>query len=148
MPVNPLGRVTPVTSKPRGDEAQPTLTANPYALADPEAAREYENGYQYAQTIGHMELAQHDPMEWAYAATPWREGFAEAAKSMGLGGFADTLLSVGKEASMNTVATEYVKTAMGPLGKTMTGLGAGLGGLALGAGQDLLGLQGQDFSLR
>ena len=81
--INPLARATADGAKPRGDEVRPTLIANPYANT-PNAA-EYENGYQYAQTLGHEALNSADGSRWANAPGAWKQGLEAGAKSLGCG---------------------------------------------------------------
>jgi hypothetical protein len=90
--VNPLVQTTAQDALPRGDENHIPLVENPYA-GTPNAP-EYENGYQYAQTLGHQTLNQLSPDQvasWKTAPTSWREGFATAAEKLGVKTVADQL---------------------------------------------------------
>lgn len=107
--VNPLSRVTGGAVAPRGDENHATLTRNPYA-GTPDAAS-YENGYEYAQQLGHQVLGQistADLAKWQRAAPAWRAGLADGAKTLGIGSLAATLNNQGKTAG-RFLATEYVQ---------------------------------------
>lgn len=83
--VDPLARLTGAASPLHGDEVQAPLVRNPYAQND--KGPDYENGYEFAQSLGHVRLGQANPDEiakWNRAATPWKQGFADAAAKYGL----------------------------------------------------------------
>lgn len=112
--VRPNAALTVMDAAPRGDEVHQPLTVNPYdgPEFDPQNAVDYENGYQYAQSFGHLELNQADADQverWAHAPIPWREGFAEAARRLGVGRLADMIEGEMKES--NLVTWDYMKTA-------------------------------------
>lgn len=91
--VNPTVRMTADPSVPRGDEVHIPLLYNPYN-ADPQAAAEYENGYEYAQSIGHLQLdgvTPEDLQRWSTTAVPWREGFKDALGKLGRGDLAEKI---------------------------------------------------------
>jgi hypothetical protein len=90
--VNPLVRTTVQDAPTRGDENHVPLVENPFA-GTPNAP-EYENGYQYAQTLGHQTLNQLSPDQvasWKTAPVAWRTGFADAAEKLGVKTIADQL---------------------------------------------------------
>lgn len=83
--VNPLIRSSSGSTPEKGDEVHAPLNVNPYA-GTPNAP-EYENGYEYAQKLGHLRLNQcllDDIRKWNNEPTAWREGFATAAKHLGV----------------------------------------------------------------
>lgn len=85
--------------------------ANPYPKGSREAA-DFENGYQRAQSENHMQLAAATPAQiqtWHNNPRPWKEGFAAAAKTMGLSIIGDQLLQQ-KTASIHedTVVHSYI----------------------------------------
>src|SRR4029077_14966668 len=83
--VDPLARVTANDPTNRGDEVHAPLMANPFA-GTPDAGK-YENGYQYAQQIGHQALNQAGPDDiahWRQESLAWRKGFAQAASYLGV----------------------------------------------------------------
>lgn len=109
--VNPLVQVTQQTAAQRGDENHAPLNRNPYIdpLGDPQDAVEYENGYQYAQQLGHMMLGQARPEDvasWQRHPESWKRGFATAASRLGAGRVADMLFAEAKQACW---ATEYLQ---------------------------------------
>lgn len=105
--ISPLIRVSGDQSIPRGDEVQPMLTRNPYSM-DPQQALDYENGYEWALSLGHMNLMQAGPDDvesWAKRPRAWVEGFATGAGRLGAGTTRDTLLErVGAETGPPKIA--------------------------------------------
>jgi hypothetical protein len=75
---------TAQTELPRGDLSQPAMIRNPYELTDAQQAAEFENGYQYAQTLGPDGIRAREPGAWDSQAAAWKEGFEDGAKSMGV----------------------------------------------------------------
>jgi hypothetical protein len=91
--ISTMERTTGMDARPRGDEVHPPLMSNPYASA-PEQAPEYENGYSYAQTLGHQTLNQAtegDVQRWSNGAPAWRDGFAAGARSLGCAHVAEAM---------------------------------------------------------
>lgn len=108
---------------PDGGENHPPLLSNPF-MGDPKNAPEYQNGYQYAQALGHQQLnvaTDGDVQRWVGAAAPWVAGFCAGARSLGVGRLADTIEaykpaikqgSVMDDLDLNdTFASEAIKTA-------------------------------------
>ena len=113
--VSSLIQTTQQSAAPTGHEVHAPLTRNPYLdpLADPDDAAEYENGYQYAQQLGHQLLAQarpEDVVSWQAHPESWKRGFATAASRLGAGRVADMLFAEAKEACW---ATEYLRRIRG-----------------------------------
>lgn len=135
---NPLQAATAMDTLQRGDEVHPPMIANPYQL-DPEAAAQYENGYQYAQKIGHLQLISVPPEQLlgqTNGSVPWREGFAASARALGAGQVADTIEATiaPKTAGIPMDLTKLAYGYMQGL-RYGAGIGAGLGaikGLATG----------------
>jgi len=149
-----------------------TLNRNPYQdpLADPADAAEYENGYQYAQELGHQLLSQagiEDAEAWSRGhPESWVRGFATGASRLGVGRLARMLFAEeqGMEDQIpeekraefaldDCWATTYLsggqkkeargnRLAGGLLG---AGLGAGMGALGLDAIEEIPGM-GDQFS--
>lgn len=88
---NTLVDVTPATEQHSGLDVQQPLLRNPYLPIDPERATEYENGYEYAMSMGHMGIQQYDIESAMTAPGAWREGFAEAARKLGRADLADQI---------------------------------------------------------
>jgi len=82
----------------RGDQSQPPLMWNPYNM-DETLAVQYENGYDYAMSIGLRQLYLEDPTKWRRQPVAWREGFAEASKKLGHPDIAQTLNVTAKSAA-------------------------------------------------
>lgn len=79
--VNPLIQTTVQPAQPRGDEVHAPLNRNPYLGT--ENAPEFENGYEHAQSLGHLTLSQSNAQQWAGQNPAWRAGFATAASRLG-----------------------------------------------------------------
>jgi len=140
--VDPNIRSSVDDSKPNGLDVQQPLLRNPYSTGtagNPQAAMQFENGYQFAQSMGHQQLNQVQPQQaqsWLARPKPWRDGFAQAARGMGCGNVASQLDAANKIAQRNTtMALDFpigvnLKIASA-LGTVAGGLaGAGLGGMA------------------
>ena len=151
--IDPNIRSSVDDSKPNGLDVQQPLLRNPYSTGtagDPNAAMQFENGYQFAQSMGHMNLSQNAPQHiqsWTARPKPWRDGFAQAARGMGCGNVASQLDAANKIADRKypmtlpnfPISTNFkIASALG----TMLG---GLSGAALGAGAGHLA-SGMDFS--
>jgi hypothetical protein len=114
--VNPLVRASVNEGMPRGDDVQIPLTVNPYSTGtagDPAQAAEYENGYQFAQSLGHIGLNSATPEQiggWAARDPAWRDGFGAAADGLGCGHVSDHMDSTPKTACW---ATAYFKLMEG-----------------------------------
>ena len=110
--------LTPMGAAPRGDELHIPLQRNPYG--DPMQGAEYENGYAHAQSLGHAVLNQTtegDVSRWAHNAPPWREGFAEGARRLGVGRVGDTLVALKAATLGNPMFAPYQDTKQaGPVG--------------------------------
>lgn len=79
-PVTPI-TLTGRTHSSSGNDVQQPLLTNPYIPSDPEAAKEYENGYQHAMSLGHMGINNYQiPTS---SPLPWKQGFAEGAEKLG-----------------------------------------------------------------
>ena len=142
-------QVTPLDASPDGGENHPPLLSNPF-MGDPKNAPEYENGYSYAQGLGHQQLnvaTEGDVERWVRSGPAWVAGFGAGARSLGVGRLADTIEAYKPTAKLGTAmiddlddrfATEAVKTAGALLPLATT-----LGGAALGSmvGQSDLGKQ-------
>lgn len=118
----------------RGDVAQPTLTVNPYAGSD--QAREFENGYEYAQTedtddareLLSQGLATGSP---ANVSKAWWEGFQKACKDSGIVPYTVNKIAAADPARDEADESPYA---------VPVGLGlAGLTGLAAAHGVDRVG---------
>jgi HAD superfamily hydrolase (TIGR01662 family) len=96
--------LTADTAKPHGQDVQQPLVRNPYAPSDPQRAMEYENGYEYAMSMGHLGIQKYDIQATHHTEVAWREGFAEAAKKLGRKDIADYVVS--------TISRTADKTAM------------------------------------
>jgi hypothetical protein len=106
MAVNALARVTAKGANPRGDDVQTSLIKNPYLSG--QDAVDFENGYEYAQSIGHVQLGQMPPdaiQHWKHSPKPWQYGFGTAATKMGLENISRQLL----EKKQAMWATEYLQ---------------------------------------
>lgn len=147
--VDPNTQVTQEQGEPRGDEVHIPLLNNPYQdpTADPQQAVDYENGYQYAQTLGHLQLSQVPPEQiqtWQRAALPWRQGFADAATRLGKEDLANML--VGEQPDEGKTAMTHAKVAAGVLPRdAQHSLARGIGGSTIGGGigGGVAGLGGQ-----
>lgn len=109
MPVNPLIRSTHGSVQVHGDEVDIPMMRNPHD-DDQNDQREYENGYEKAQQIGHMALGAARPEEiarWQGSPPAWREGFETATTRLGLQNVANQI-EPQKQAFW---ATEYIKKA-------------------------------------
>lgn len=117
---------TTMVAAPRGDELHLPMGPNPY-MGDPKGASEFENGFNYAQAIGHMKLnqaTQGDVQRWLGNENAWRDGFAEACEKLGLARVGDLVASQPKTAGA-------VPSALEPAGHWARGIlatGAGVGG--------------------
>lgn len=144
--VNPLIQDTAMDAVPRGDENHAPLLNNPYdqPMGDEQAPVNYENGYQYAQSLGHRELGQVSPENietWQNRPVPWREGLADGASRLGMGRVADMMQSAGGEAQLNkqgAVVFEPIQKEArkgGNWGSRLSTLAGGLAGAGLAASQ-------------
>jgi len=132
---------TEMGAAPRGDELHLPMGLNPY-MGDPKAAPEYENGFDYAQALGHQMLNQAtegDVQRWVSAAPAWREGFADACSKLGLSRVGDAVLNTKKEAG--------VPSALEPAGHWSRGAGAVLGAGTGIAAHSLWGDPGELYTL-
>lgn len=146
--VDPEIRSSGDDSAANGNDVQQPLLRNPYttgtASPDPQDAMTFENGYQFAQSLGHMQLnqAQGQIASWMGRPKAWRDGFAQAARGMGCGNIADQLDASNKIAQkaphMNLPSlplgyNDKIAGALGALGGGLIGMGAGgVGGAMLG----------------
>jgi len=142
--VDPSIQATGLDSAANGNDVQPELLRNPFA-GTPQAA-DFENGYQKAQSLGHLQINQAQPDQidaWSCEGTAWRTGFAQAARSMGCGNIASQLDPSGKVAVMLPFIpagiNEKTAGALGTLAGTLTGAGLGAGVGALHGASDLIG---------
>lgn len=146
--INPLGRRSANAAIPRGDEVQSRLIRNPYNM-DPERALEYENGYEWGQSLGHMALmsaSDADIERWYRNSREWIEGLADAAAHVGVGTLRDRILA-RLDTSLEEKMSHYVPMETKEAFR-LRGAGEALGGLAgmgLGAymGGSLGGLGGE-----
>lgn len=108
--VNPLIRASGAEAPSNGNDVQIPLTRNPYhpvsnaEVGDAPHAMEFENGYQYAQGLGHAQLNNVDPSyveKWLEHTTSWKDGFAEAARGLGCNEVAEQLVAAPKVAYMS-----------------------------------------------
>lgn len=109
--VDPLARSTTGPVVPRGDEVHVPLMSNPYQKGTP-PGMDYENGYEFCQTQGHMQLGAAAPAQiqkWRLNSLPWRQGFAAAAQTMGLKIIGDQLLQAQKIAKARPDASPKMK---------------------------------------
>lgn len=138
---NPLQNME---AAPRGDELHLPIGNNPYS-GDQKQTEEYENGFAYAQARGTAQLNQAtagDVQRWQGNSPAWCDGFADAARKLGLGRVGDvvaasktaTILQPTEVCMTKILAldAEAMKLAMGAGMSTLlgAGLGAGLGGMA------------------
>lgn len=144
--VNPLVQYTPMDAVPRGDEVHSPLLENKYDQpgADERDAIHYENGYQFAQALGHRELGQVSPENietWNNRPVSWRDGLADGASSLGMGRVADMMQAAGGEAQMNKqgeavfVPMEKEARKGGNWGSRLSTLAGGLAGAGLASSQ-------------
>ncbi len=120
--VNPAIRASGEDAAVNGNDVQTPLMRNPYE-GDPQQAMNFENGYQDAQSLGHLILANAQPEQlasWSKREPAWRDGFAQAARGMGCGALASQLDAEAKiatitsgESPMETLATEYFEKVAG-----------------------------------
>ena len=87
-----FGSVTADPDVPHGDDAQQPLILNPYKTADPQRASEYENGYQYAMSLGHRGIQNYDVVKAQHAPVAWREGMADATGKLGRRDISDEII--------------------------------------------------------
>jgi hypothetical protein len=138
--VDPNIRSSVDDAKPNGLDAQQPLIRNPYSTGtagDPQAAMLFENGYQAAQSMGHMQLnqsGQQHIQSWLSRPRPWRDGFAQAARGMGCGSIASQLDAANKIARKNPMHMNLPLSINMKIASALGTLAGGLGGAALGAG--------------
>jgi hypothetical protein len=116
--VNPLIRASGTESPSNGADVQVPLTRNPYRpvsnpdVGDPPHAQEFENGYQFAQGLGHASLNNVDPsniQSWLARNPAWREGFAQAARSLGCNNVATQLTASPKIADYDAAQRQLAR---------------------------------------
>lgn len=113
-----------------GDEVQSPLLRNPYTHGSKEAL-DYENGYEFAHSIGHMGLAsmpREAVAKWTTAALPWRKGFASAATNYGLKSVADIVMPT-ENTKQTKWATKYLQHKQGSALASVTSPAWLIGGL-------------------
>lgn len=134
---------TQMAASPRGDELHLPMGENPY-LGDPRKAADYENGFAYAQAIGHQALNQcteGDVARWRGNENAWRDGFASACEKFGLSRVGDLVAAQPKMAGP-------VPSALEPAGHLSRGILATLGGVGGGvAVHSLWGDPGELYTL-
>lgn len=146
--VDPVIRSTGEESAANGNDVQTELLRNPYEgpLGNPAQASDFENGYQNAQSLGHLQIAQAQQPQiqaWAKDSPAWRAGFSQAARTMGCGNVAVQINPQGKVATMTISLPSFpafintkIASALGTLAGGL--MGAGVGGLAGATGGELL----------
>ena len=130
--VSPNIRVTGAESAANGNDVQTKLLRNPFE-GTPQAT-DFENGYQAAQGLGHLEInkAVPDQIESLARQDPaWRSGFAQAALSMGCGIIARQIDPNAKVATM-LLSLPFdmnvkIASALGTIAGTLAGAGLGSG---------------------
>jgi outer membrane lipoprotein SlyB len=135
--VDPGIRATGEESAANGSDVQTELLRNPFEgpTGNPAQASDFENGYQNAQSLGHLQIAQAQPAQvqtWAKDSPAWRAGFAQAARTMGCGNVAIQVNPNGKVAHMNLIslpthANDKIASALGTLAGGLMGAGVGAG---------------------
>lgn len=139
--ISPLIQTTAEDVPERGDEVHPPMMSNPY-VADPAQGPEYENGYQHAQELGHLQLVSVPPDQlpgWRNSAVAWRQGFAASARALGAGQVANTIEATVKTAG-TPIMLQMTKLAYGYMKglRYGAGIGAGLGAVkGLVSGEDM-----------
>lgn len=140
--IDPAIRTTGEESAANGADVQTELLRNPFEgpTRNPAQASDFENGYQNAQSLGHLQIAQAQPAQiqaWAKDTPAWRAGFAQAARTMGCGNVASHINPNGKVAHMNllslpTHVNAKIASALGTLAGSLmgAGVGAGISGLS------------------
>ena len=135
--VNPSIRATGEESAANGSDVQTELLRNPYEgpLGNPAQASEFENGYQNAQGLGHLQIAQAQLPQiqaWAKDSPAWRAGFSQAARTMGCGNVAQQINPQGKVATMHLSLPSFpmavntkIASALRTLAEVLVGAGAG-----------------------
>jgi hypothetical protein len=139
--IDPNIRASVDDAKPNGLDVQQPLLRNPYSAGtagDPHAAMEFENGYQFAQSMGHQQLNQVQPQQaqsWATRSKPWRDGFAQAARGMGCGNVAAQLDASNKIAQHRTslMLPNFPISVNFKIASALGTVMGGLGGAALGS---------------
>lgn len=123
---------TGLDSAANGNDVQTKLLRNPFD-GTPQAA-DFENGYQAAQGLGHLEINKAAPdqiQSLARQAPAWRTGFAQAALSMGCGTIARQINPDTKVATMILSLPLHmnvkIANALGTLAGTLAGAGIGAG---------------------
>lgn len=135
--IDPGIRTTGEESAANGSDVQTELLRNPFEgpTGNPAQAADFENGYQNAQSLGHLQIAQAQPAQiqaWAKDNPAWRAGFAQAARTMGCGNVAMQINPSGKVAHMNllslpTHVNAKIAGALGTLAGGLMGAGVGAG---------------------
>ena len=135
--IDPSIRITGEESAANGADVQTELLRNPFEgpTGNPAQASDFENGYQNAQSLGHLQIAQAQPAQiqaWAKDTPAWRAGFAQAARTMGCGNVASHINPNGKVAHMNllslpTHVNAKIASALGTLAGGLMGAGVGAG---------------------
>lgn len=132
---------TMMGAAPRGDELHLPMGPNPY-MGDPKASSEFENGFDYAQALGHQSLNQAtegDVQRWLGSANAWRDGFAEACTKLGLARVGDLVRPQAKTAT--------IPSALEPAGHWSRLAGGALGAGAGIAAHSLYGDPGELYTL-
>jgi hypothetical protein len=127
--INPLQRASAEAGEIHGDQAQPRLMANPGSGED---AKEFENGYEFAQSLGSLGLVGAGPQDmgqWQHSDPAWRAGLQQGLRSMGRGDLADAL---DVEDNTKQAAVIPGRAVRLPLHALAAGAGAGLGHLVGG----------------
>ena len=115
MPINPLIKATSGPESPHGDEVQIPLMRNPYQ-GDPQNQAEFENGYEFAQSMGHAQLNQVGQEEidrWKNQSLAWRAGFATATSRFGLENIAKMVMGNEAEKQAKARITQRVGLQIG-----------------------------------
>ncbi|MFA6132442.1 MAG: DUF5661 family protein [Phycisphaerae bacterium] len=159
---------TQMAAAPRGDELHLPMGEDPYA-GDQKASADYENGFSYAQALGHQMLNQAtegDIQRWQGNEQPWRDGFAAACEKFGLARVGNlvagepkmaevlpktkkgvTVLPDGSGFFTATVKSAEIPSADTPGGHWSRGAGAVLGAGAGIAAHSLWGDPGELYTL-
>ena len=109
-----------------GDEMQVPMPRNPYSG---QQSLLYQQGYNFVQNAGAQmlnRLMPGDTQRWASRPKPWRDGFADSAKAIGLERIGEQVRGSEKTAMW---AAEYIKKAFGP---------ETIGGVVGGVAQDVV----------
>lgn len=115
MPIDPLIKATSGPESPHGDEVQIPLMRNPYQ-GDPQNQAEFENGYEFAQSMGHTQLSQvgqEDIDRWKNQSLAWRAGFSTATSRFGLESIAKMVMGEDAEKQAKARITQRIGLRVG-----------------------------------